>query len=75
MTTAYNVDTHKGEQIKDEWVFGGTHILISSGVSVFDYCAELRKEMLAQHFSSDVAKVQSICCLKDGRIVVGFGTM
>ena len=49
MTKAYNVDTHKGEQIKDEWVFGGTHILIGSEESVFDYCDELRKEMIAQH--------------------------
>lgn len=75
MTIAYNVDTHKCEQIKDEWVFGGTHTLIGSEESVFDYCAELRKEMLAQHYPSDAAKVQSICWLKDGRIVVGFGTM
>lgn len=72
---AYNVDTHKDEQIKDEWVFGGTHILIGSEESVLEYCAELRKDMLALHLSSDVAKIQSICWLKDGRIVVGFGAM
>lgn len=75
MTMAYNVDTHKAEQIKDEWVFGGTHILIGSEESVLEYCAELRKDMLALHLSSDVAKIQSICWLKDGRIVVGFGAM
>ena len=75
MTMAYNVDTHKCEQIKDEWVFGGTHILIGSQDSVLEYCAELRKMMLELHYPSDAAKVQSICWLKDGRMVVGFGTM
>ena len=75
MITAYNVDTHKSEQIKDEWVFGGTHILIGSQKSVFEYCAKLRKEMLELHYPSDAVKAQSICWLKDGRMVVGFGTM
>lgn len=75
MRIAYNVDTHKCEQVKEEWVFGGTHILIGSKDAVYDYCSELRKEMLAQHYPSDVAKVQSICWLKDGRVVIGFGTM
>lgn len=75
MTIAYNVDTHKCEQIKDEWAFGGTHILIGAKDAVYEYCAELRKEMLAQHYPSDTAKVQSICWLKAGRIVVGFGTI
>lgn len=75
MRTAYNVDTHKCEQIKDDWVFGGTHTLIGSKDAVYEYCAELRKEMLAEHYPSDAAKVQSICWLKDGRVVIGFGTM
>ena len=75
MTIAYNVDTHKCEQIKDEWVFGGTHTLIGANDVVYEYCAKLRKEMLAQHYPSDAAKAQSICWLKDGRIVIGFGTM
>ena len=75
MRLAYNVDTHKREYIKEEWVFGGTHVLIGSKDAVYDYCSELRKEMLAQHFPSDAAKVQSICWLKDERVVIGFGTM
>ena len=75
MRLAYNVDTHKCEYIKEEWVFGGTHVLIGSKDAVYDYCSELRKEMLAQHFPSDAAKVQSICWLKDERVVIGFGTM
>lgn len=75
MTQAYNVDAHKVEQIKDEWVFGGAHTFIGSKDAVYEYCAELRKDMLAQHYPSDVAKVQSVCWLKDGRVCVGFGTM
>lgn len=75
MRIAYNVDTHKCEQVKEEWVFGGTHVLIGSKDAVYDYCSELRKEMLAQHYPSDAAKVQSICWLKDGRVVIGFSTM
>lgn len=75
MEMAFNVDTKKGEQINPEWVFGGTHILIGKESSVLDYCKELREEMLRNHFPSDTANVQSICWLKDGRMVVGFGTL
>lgn len=72
---AFNVDTRKGEEISDKWVFGGTHILIGSEESVFDYCKSLREDYLKNHFPDHTAKIQSIKGLNDGRIVVGFGTL
>lgn len=72
---AYNVDTRKNEEIPDNWVFGGTHILIGRQESVFDYCKGLRADYLANHYPDSSAKIQSIKWLDGGQIVVGFGTM
>lgn len=72
---AYNVDTRKCEEISDNWVFGGTNILIGSEKSVFDYCKGLREDYLKNHYPDNAAKIQSIKWLDGGQIVVGFGTM
>ena len=72
---AFNVDTKKTEEINDKLVAGGTHILIGNEHAVMDYCKELRNTYILNHYHSDTAKIQSICWLKDGRLVVGFGSL
>lgn len=34
---AYNVDTNKVEEINDNWVLGGTHVLIGQEQAVWDF--------------------------------------
>lgn len=64
---AYNVDTNKVEEINDNWVLGGTHVLIGKEQAVWDF--------LKNHYPYDNAKIRSIKWFEDDedcRVVVGF---